>query len=148
MEQKSKYIGTTEYLVTQMDAVSALKVQTKLIKVLGPGIIPLLDKIETLKTPDAAKAILLKSLPDLVTNLLSNFEDEIVNGLVLSLFAKGVMHKQDDVPKVVEFATHFVGKPMLMWKVMLFILEANFFMGESVGSSSPTTKKVNLTPES
>ena len=38
MEQKRKEIDGTIYLVTQMDAVKALKVQTKLIKVLGAGI--------------------------------------------------------------------------------------------------------------
>ena len=54
MEQKKKTIGTMTYLVTQMDTLSALKIQTKIIKLLGAGIFGLVgknaaDKMETIK---------------------------------------------------------------------------------------------------
>jgi hypothetical protein len=120
MEQKSKSIGTTEYLVTQMDAIRALKVQTKLIKILGSGVLALVGEKETAKEKIAA----------LIPQLMENFDDEAVNELILSLFKKGVFIKDGDIPKVVDFATHFAGKPMEMWQVVGFILEANFSMGE------------------
>ena len=130
MEQKEKNIGNSTYLVTQMDAISALKIQTKLIKVLGSGIFSLVGKAE--KSEDKLKKI--------IPALMENFDDEVVNDLVLSLFKKGVFIKVGDHPKVIDFATHFTGKPMEMWQVTAFILEANFSMGESTESDLPITE--------
>jgi len=138
MEQKSKSIGTTTYLVTQMDAVRALKVQTKLIKLLGPGALPLMDTAKPIK----------EKLKTLIPALMENFDDELVNDLVLSLFDNGVFTEENGVPKVVDFSTHFAGKPFEMWKVVAFIMEVNFNMGESLGSSLSTTEKDKLTQES
>jgi len=138
MEQKSKSIGTTTYLVTQMDAVRALKVQTKLIKLLGPGALPLMDTAQPIK----------EKLKALIPALMENFDDDLVNGLVLSLFDKGVFIQVGDVPKVVDFSTHFAGKPFEMWKVVAFILEVNFNLGELSGSDLPITEKDESTQES
>ena len=138
MEQKSKSIGTTTYLVTQMDAVRALKVQTKLIKLLGPGALPLMDKAQPIK----------EKLKALIPALMESFDDALVNDLVLSLFDNGIFTQENGVPKVVDFSTHFAGKPFEMWKVVAFIMEVNFNMGESLGSGSPTTEPDKPTQES
>jgi len=138
MEQKSKSIGTTTYLVTQMDAVRALKVQTKLIKLLGPGALPLMDTSQPIK----------EKLKALIPALMENFDSDLVNDLVLSLFDKGIFIQVGDVPKVVDFSTHFAGKPFEMWKVVAFIMEVNFNMGELSGSDLPTIEKDKLTQES
>jgi hypothetical protein len=137
MEQKSKSIGTTIYLVTQMDAMRALKVQTKLIKLLGQGALPLMDMDKPIKEKLAA----------LIPKLMENFDDELVNDLVLSLFEKGVFIQDGDVPKVVDFSTHFAGKPFEMWKVVAFIMEVNFNLGEFKKSDLPTIEKESLTTE-
>lgn len=137
MEQKSKSIGTTTYLVTEMDAISALKVQTKLIKLLGKGALPLLDTDKPIKEKLAA----------LIPKLVENFDDGLVNDLVLSLFEKGVFMQDGGVPKVVDFSTHFAGKPFEMWKVVGFIMEVNFNLGEFKKSDLPTIEKESLTPE-
>lgn len=129
MEQKSKSIGTETYLVTQMDAIRALKIQTKLIKMLGSGALELMDTSKDTK----------EKIAGLVPKLMENFDDDLANELVLSLFEKGVFTKKGEHPKVVDFATHFAGKVFEMWKVVAFILEVNFNMGESIGSNSPTT---------
>jgi len=129
MEQKNKAIGNTTYLVTQMDAIRALKVQTKLIKILGPSSLALMDQ----------KTSIQEKLKLLIPKLMENFDDEAVNTLILSLFEKGIFTKEGDNPKVVDFATHFAGKPFEMWKVVGFIMEANFSLGESLGSSLHTT---------
>lgn len=120
MEQKKKSIGTTTYAVTQMDAVKALKVQTKIIKLLGTGAAALLDQTKDIKD----------KIGDLIPLLMNDLDDELVFNLVISLFEKGVFYEVEGTPKVVDFATHFIGKPMEMWKVVGFILEANFTMGE------------------
>ena len=129
MEQKRKEIDGTIYLVTQMDAVKALKVQTKLIKVLGAGIFSLVGKDGEMKDKVAT----------LIPALMENFDDEFVTELILLLFDKGVFTEVSGQPKVVDFEKHFIGKPMEMWKVAAFILEANFAMGKPTESSLPTT---------
>lgn len=135
MEQKRKSIGTDIYLVTQMDAISALKIQTKLIKILGPGMFSFVGKGGDIK--DKMKSI--------IPMLMDNFDDELITGLVLSLFEKNIFVERSGQNKVVDFATHFAGKPMEMWKVAAFILETNFSMGESIESSLPTTEEGNQT---
>lgn len=137
MEQKKKSIGTTTYLVTQMDAISALKVQTKLIKILGTGALSLMDTSKNIQ----------EKLKSLIPALMENFDDELVNNLILSLFDKGVFTEENGTPKVLDFATHFAGNPLGMWKVVAFIMEVNFNLGELKGSSLPTTEEENLTPE-
>lgn len=138
MEQKSKSIGNTTYLVTQMDAIRSLKVQTKLIKILGPGALPLMEKDKSIKD----------KLAELIPKLMENFDADLVNDLVLSLFDKGIFTQTEGVPKVLDFSTHFAGKPFEMWKVVAFIMEVNFDLGELSGSSLPTTSKGSLTKES
>lgn len=137
MEQKSKLIGTTTYLVTQMDAMRALKVQTKLIKLLGKGALPLMDMDKPIKEKLAA----------LIPKLMENFDDGLVNDLILSLFEKGVFIQDGEVPKIVDFSTHFAGKPLEMWKVVGFIMEANFNLGEFIKSDLPTTLEESLTQD-
>jgi len=137
MEQKSKSIGNTVYLVTQMDAIRSLKVQTKLIKILGHGAVQLLDRDKPIKDKLAA----------LIPKLMEKFDADLVNELVLSLFDKGVFTQAEGVPKVLDFSTHFAGKPFEMWKVVAFIMEVNFDLGELSGSSLPTTGKESLTKD-
>lgn len=129
MEQRKKSIGNNVYLVTQLDAISALKVQTKLIKILGAGIFSLVGNEKKTK----------EKLAEIVPMLMDNFDDEIVNDLILSLYDRNVFIEKEGNPVKVDFATHFAGKPMEMWKVTGFILEANFTMGESLESDLPTT---------
>ena len=121
-----------------MDAMRALKVQTKLIKLLGKGAFPLMDTSKPIK----------EKLAVLIPKLMENFDDNLVNELVLSLFEKGVFIQDGEVPKVVDFSTHFTGKPFEMWKVVGFILEVNFNLGEFKKSDLPTIKKESLTQES
>jgi hypothetical protein len=129
MEQKKKSIGTTTYLVTQLDAISALKIQTKLIKILGTGAISLLSEGKDLK----------EKLADAIPKLMESFDDSLVNELVLSLYERNVLIEKEGTPIKLDFATHFAGKPMEMWQVTKFILEANFSMGESSELDSPIT---------
>jgi len=139
-DQERKVIGTETYLVTKMDAISALQVQTKLIKLLGPGVIALLGKETSVKD----------KIELLVPKLMENFDDTLVNTIIKDLFAIGVFIEvdvpgSDPIPKKVDFAQHFRGRIMEMWKVAMFILEVNFASGESLESLLPTTKKAKET---
>lgn len=127
MEQKRKSIGTTTYLVTQMDAVRALTVQAKLVKILGAGVF---SAIESFADGDLSKEKLNSLLSTILPKIVENFDDELAVNFVLSLFETGIFIDVNGVPKVVDFATHFIGKPAEMWKVVAFILETNFSMGE------------------
>jgi hypothetical protein len=146
MEQKKKSIGTTVYLVTQMDAISALKIQTKLMKLLGPGTEGL-KGIKVEKTSD-----LIKALPEILPAMMKDFNDELVNEIILALFDKGVFIEKavpgtDPIPEVIDFSTHFTGKLAEMWKVAAFIMEVNFSLGELFASISPIIKKEKSTQE-
>jgi hypothetical protein len=130
VEQQSRLIGDETYYVTQLDAISSLKIQTKLIKILGKSAISLLN----------GKNIQDK-LQDVILSIAENFDDEVVNQFVLSLFDKNIFIKKNGHLSTVEFQTHFAGKPLDMWKVAGFILEVNFSLGELIGSTLPTTEK-------
>jgi len=139
MEQKSKVIDDITYSVTQMDAISALEVQTKLIKIIGPGILGLVGQ----------KDISAKKIQEIIPSLINNFDDEIVNSLILKLFKKGVFYNDfQGTPHVIEFSTYFIGKMATMWKVAGFILEVNFNLGELLESISPITNEEESTEES
>ena len=80
--------------------------------------------------------------------IMNGFDDKVVTNLVLSLFEKNVFTKESDILKVVDFSEHFIGKPMEMWKVAMFVMETNLNMGELSELNLPTTEKAKLTPES
>jgi hypothetical protein len=135
LEQKEKIIGTTVYLVTQMDGFRALKAQTKLIKILGSALASLV--LGNSLTMEAMKKAFFAALPD----ILSRFDDELVNDFILSLFEVGVFKKdKNGHPTVIDFMTEFGGKINEMWKVALFILEVNFWPGKSINFDSLITE--------
>lgn len=129
MEQKKKVINGVTYLVTEMDAFRALKIQTKLIKILGPGI----SGLKVGKT-------LNETLLNIVPKLAENFDDELVNQLVLDLFESNVFYEKNGTSLSIDFSTYFRGKVFDMWKVVGFILEVNFNLGEFIKLASPTTE--------
>ena len=118
MKQESKVINGITYKVTTMDAITALSVQAKLIKLLGGSIGEL--------TGGANKDSISKA----ISKLTENMDDERVVALVLKLFERNVFYVKVteghpiDVP--VEFNSYFSGKTAEMWLVALFILEVNF----------------------
>lgn len=135
IEQKKKRIGGVAYLVTQMDGLRALKAQTTLIKILGPAVASLVtgSKIDI----QTIKAKLFSKLPD----ILSRFDDKLVNNFVVSLFAHGVFKEdKNGLPEKVDFEMEFAGRINDMWRVALFILEVNFYAGKSLESILPTTE--------
>jgi len=118
MKQESKTINGTVYKVTTMDALSALSVQAKLIKLLGASFGELSGGADK------------DSIKNAITKLTENFDDERVVSLIVKLFDKNVFYVQSasghSIDTPIEFNTYFSGKTTEMWQVALFILEVNF----------------------
>jgi len=118
MKQESKVINGVTYKVTTMDALTALSVQAKLIKILGSSF----GELSGGATPETIKIAISK--------LTENMDDKNVVSLVSKLFEKNVFYVQvaegHPVDRPLEFNTYFSGKIMDMWQVALFILEVNF----------------------
>lgn len=136
LNQKKKLINGVTYAVTQMDGFRALKTQTKLIKILGPAV------ASVLTGGDLDSNTIYKTLLAELPNILSRFDDNIVNEFIASLFEHNVF-KLDSLgnPDKIDFGIEFGGRINDMWKVALFILEVNFFAGKSIMSSLPTTEQ-------
>ena len=140
IEQKSKTIKGITYLVNQFDGVKGLEVQTTLLKLLSP-ILP------NIKTVENIKSFKIKSFKDMkgIFNAISNFNDKELNNFILSLFDDGVFVEKNikghKMPERIDFAEHFRGKPLDIWPVAWFILEANFDLGELNLSSLRTMAK-------
>ena len=129
IEQKKKTIDGIRYAVTQLDGIRALKIQTKLIKVLGSSLANSLSSgLDFSKLDEFLK----KQLP----NLLSNFDDEVVNKIILDLFDTGVFVERKGSLEPVDFEIEFAGKINHMWKVAAFIIEVNFGLGKPIESDS------------
>jgi hypothetical protein len=118
MKQETKVINGTQYKVTTMDALSALSVQAKLAKLLGGSFGAL--------TGGMSK----EALSDAITALTEQIDDVNVVNLITKLFDKGVFHVviKDgvEIDTKVDFNSHFSGKIIDMWLVVMFILEVNF----------------------
>jgi len=125
-EQKRKEINGITYLVTQMSGTRALRVQTKLVSLLGKGIFEILGKGKI--TKDSTEML------EALAPILDNFDDEKAFNFVMYLFEEGVFIEKKDgdvkVPVSIDFEKDFIGKVMDMWKVVGFILEANFATGK------------------
>lgn len=136
IETKKKKIDGVTYKVMQMDAIRGLMVETKLIKLLGPSIGKTLISGQGSKDK---KAMLDKAIGFLV----ENFDDKEVANFVIGLFDKGVFHiDKDGDDSVVDFKSHFTGKPLSVWKVAFFILKVNFgdILGKLVKGSKHLQK--------
>lgn len=144
-KQKSKEIDDTTYLVTQMSAVDALKVQTRLLKLIGPS-------VSKIKAP-TGKAFDASAMMEIIEPLLEKVDDTYLFETIMMLFENGVMlqGKTDQgqfIPVPLDFKDHFAGKPLTMWKVVWFILDVNFNLGKLMTLSLPITPEGNLTKES
>jgi len=118
MKQEEKNINGTTYKVTTMDALTALSVQAKLVKLLGGSFSEL--------TGGANKESIAKA----IGKLTDNIDDENVVSLITKLFAKGVFFVEikgtTEVDTPIEFNRYFSGKTGEMWLVAMFIIQVNF----------------------
>jgi len=118
MKQESKTINGVTYKVTTMDALTALSIQSKLIRILGGSF----GELSGGADKDSVKKAISK--------LTDNIDDHNVISLITKLFEKGIFYVKvaegHPIDTPVEFNTYFSGKTTDMWLVALFILEVNF----------------------
>lgn len=118
MRQESKQINGVTYKVTTMDAITALSVQAKLVKVLGGSIGELMGGANR------------ENVQKAITTLTENFDDKNVMSLVLKLFEKNIFwvntKEGQPIDTPIEFSSYFSGKTADMWLVVMFILQVNF----------------------
>jgi len=128
-EEKKEIDGVT-YVVKELDAISALKLQVRLAKLLGPSF---KEAVAENSNNSIAGAM--------ISSLVSNMQSDETLDLILSLFKKNVFyeheHEGDTQLMKVSFETHFSGKLPTMWKVALFVLQVNFseLMGKFLSNS-------------
>ncbi len=123
LESKEKIIGGVTYIIKQMNGVKALKTQAKIIKIVGPALLPLFISGKA----DFGKESIEKIMP-----ALQSFDDDEVVNLVLSFFEGGDILKKGPQGEnaTVDFDTDFQGKIMDVWQLVKFVLEVNFSMGK------------------
>jgi len=118
MKQESKTINGVTYKVSTMDALTALSVQAKLVKLLGGSFSEL--------TGGADKESIAKA----ISKLTDNIDDHNVVSLITKLFEKGVFYVNivngTPIDTPIEFNTYFSGKTGDMWLVAMFIIQSNF----------------------
>ena len=123
LKQKEKTINGVKYKVTTMDGFKALKVQMKLIKLLGSNIFSIIEKTK-------------KEGFDISTlsPIMDNFDDKLAYEVFSMLFEKGIFIEKETengpVPIPVNVEEHFAGNIIAMWTLAAFILEVNFALGE------------------
>lgn len=151
MEQKKKVIDGTAYVVEQMNALSSLRVQTKLLKVLGPAITDIKAELKLIDPSKITKEEIRKKAMAAILSLAGSFDDSLVFDLIVSLFKDKVFYEHTDGSLMkVSFDMHFTGKTSTMWKAVLFVLEVNFghMLGKYMSDSPITAGSENVTTES
>lgn len=124
MNKQTKIINDTTYIVQQLNALKALQIQAKLLKILGPA-------LGELKGSKITKGDVKDKVTSAIFSLIEKFDDDIVVNLITSLFEENVFYELDNQPVKVSFDIHFSGKITEMWQVAIFVLEVNF--GELMG---------------
>lgn len=121
MKQSEKTVNGITYIVKQMDAVNAIKLQTRLLKLLGSGFFNMLD----------GGGLTKEKLAEMLPIIMDRFDDELANKIILSLFDDNILIKGEDGALFgLDFKTHFIGRLNDMWAMVPFILQVNFNVGE------------------
>lgn len=112
---KTKTIDGAKYDVTQMTARQALKMQAKLIKILGPCIAEFISAIGKMEDAGISRAIMA-----LAANVDENTFDKLVFELMLGIRKDGVELSEANIN------LEFAGSLNTLYKVLAFVLEANY----------------------
>lgn len=115
IEPKEKEIDGNIYLVTQMPAMKAIRVQSRLMKILGPAFAEMI--IAKKEDPDSC-------LPKAVTLLVNQLDAETFANLVIELM-QGVRRNGAEMKKE-SIDIQFAGKLNELFLVLQFVLEVNY----------------------
>lgn len=118
IETREKIINGSTYSVTQLPARRALKLQAKLIKLLGPAVSTIFIASGDLDTAD-------QSIPKAVSALVTQLDDKTFDQLVLELLQGQVRRDGKEITEHV-LDLEFAGKLNELFLVISFVLEVNF----------------------
>ena len=116
IEVKEKTINGSKYTTTQFPAMRALRLQTKLIKLLGPSLACVFSSYDQ-KNPDKNLAEAIKMLADVL-------DEDTFEKLVLEILQ--MTRKSGFELKKENIDSEFAGNLNELFKVIQFVLEANF----------------------
>lgn len=122
IEAKDKVINGCKYTVTQMTARTALRMQAKLLKLLGPSASVLFSQAG--KTLEEAEKSMETLMPMAVNMLVNQLDDKTFDSLVMELM-QGV--RKDGIeltPQILDM--EFSGKLNTLFLVLQYVIEVNF----------------------
>lgn len=118
IETKEKVISGSNYAVTQLPARRALRLQAKLVKLLGPAVSTIFVATGDLDNAD-------QSIPKAITALATQLDDKTFDQLVLDLLQGQVRKNGKEITEQV-LDLEFAGKLNELFLVLAFVLEVNF----------------------
>lgn len=116
IETKEKVIGESNYMVTQMPAMRAVRMQARLLKLLGPSFAAILASDDTKNLDNA--------LPLAISLLVDKLDEKTFEQLVLDLL-QGVRKEGAELTKA-KIDYEFSGNLNELFLVMQYVLEVNF----------------------
>jgi hypothetical protein len=112
IETKEKEIGDAVYSVTQMPAIRALKIQSRLLRLVGPSFAAMIASGED------------SSIPMAISLLTDKLDENTFEKLVLDLM-QGVRKDGAELTKG-KIDLEFAGNLNELYRVLQFVLEVNF----------------------
>lgn len=136
IEAKSKIIGDCTYKVTPFLAIEAIKLKTRLIKLLAPAIGRMLGGLENINKNDILDSKLNgEMIGSALEHLFSNLGEDEYIALLKRLLANTIAEVKTSgaAPKNYVFGSGdeafnivFSGRTLDLYKVIFFILEVNY----------------------
>lgn len=125
IQDKEKEINGNSYSVVQFPARQALKIKTRLFKLLGPSLTTLVNSLDKGLDSNLDENVLSKAVSLLVNKLDS---DEVIS-LILELLSETYLNKTRI--NVSKFDQHYAGNFNELYQALFFVLEVNYgdFLG-------------------
>jgi len=137
IETKELELNGSTYLVTEMTARRALRMQARLLKLLGPAASAIF--LAAAKDVDSAD----DSIPNAITHLVDQLDEKSFESLVMELMQGVRKDNMELTPAIIDL--EFAGDLNSLFLVLKFILEVNFGSFFSEGGILTTMLPVGRT---
>lgn len=118
IETKELELNGSTYLVTEMTARRALRMQARLLKLLGPAASAIFLAIS--KDVDTAD----NAIPSAITHLVIQLDEKTFDGLIMDLMQGVRKDGMELTPAIIDI--EFSGDLNSLFLILKFILEVNF----------------------
>lgn len=137
IETKELELNGSTYLVTEMTARKALRMQARLLKLLGPAA----SAIFLAAANDVDKAD--NAIPMAITHLVDQLDDRTFESLVMDLMQGVRKNGMELTPEIIDL--EFAGDLNTLFLVLKFILEVNFSSFFAQGGILSAVLPLNMT---